>query len=117
MNTSSPSTILPPDATPAGAWLQRARNFLCGAPKPEQVRNLATEIEHAPMLQQWLLIAAGQRKRARHELLARAARSIAREFRDALLVRVFEEMGHRRLHEAVGEVVFRRGGLKGVARP
>lgn len=81
-------------------------------PDRAMVNALADDVMRAPLLQAWLLTAAGRPPRARRALLARAGRAIASEYRDGLLMLVLEQMANPRVHDAVVDELFRRGGLQ-----
>lgn len=95
-----------------GSWFRRITEFFCGNPDVAEVRRLADEILQVPLLQAWLLTAAGESRRIRRALLERAAQAIAREFRDTQLIEVLDRLTKPRLHDAVVDELFRRGGLE-----
>jgi hypothetical protein len=93
-------------------WLRPVLAMFRREPDAATVNALADDIMRAPLLQAWLLTAAGRPRRTRRELLARAGRAIASEYRDGLLMLVLEQMANPRVHDAVVDELFRRGGLR-----
>jgi hypothetical protein len=98
--------------TTTGGWFRRVIEFFCGKPDAAEVSRLADDILQVPLLQAWLLTAAGESRRIRRALLERAAQAIAREFRDAQLIQILDRMTKPRVHDAVVDELFRRGGLE-----
>jgi hypothetical protein len=98
--------------TKASGFFRRVTEFFCGQPDSTEIHRLADEILQVPLLQAWLLTAAGETRRLRRALLERAAQAMAREFRDAQLMQILDRMTKPRVHDAVVDELFRRGGLE-----